>query len=192
MILKGCLSGISNECLKCLIRSLYPTELELQRLSTLHDMQKAISARRQSLLMAIFSPALDQEHMVNHHVDFWDPLFHSYLFSDILPCQFQLLQQPRPLLPLSLTKTTALFPLSCTPKKVSFSRKLRTVMGQLWSTPQVFSFCQRSQLCAAYYPMPEKICLIILSSLIFFFSRRTSHVPITFSRLEASLWCTLI
>lgn len=74
------------------------------------------------------------------------------------------------------------------PQKVPFSRKTRTIMGQSWSIPHVFSFSQRSQLCATYYPMPEKICCMQFQR--FFSSRRKSQVPITLSWLEVSLWCT--
>lgn len=127
------LKGWSLSHLKEVFSSLYLTELELQCLTTLHDMQQAISARPCIIVTATFSSALGQGLGVNFHADFLGPLFHSYIFSDIqisidtyiqifqifYPAHFRHFNSPD--LQTLLTKTTAqLAPPP--PPKVSFSK----------------------------------------------------------------------
>lgn len=139
--------------------------------------------------MAIFSPALGQGPIVNSHVDLWGLLFHSYLFSDILPCQLQLLQQPRPPTFPSLAETTALFPLSCTSEEVPFCRKTRTV----WDRCGAHLVCSPSlKEHSCLLPNTRKDLPYSFVQSKEFFPRRTGQVSITFLQLEVSFWCIII
>lgn len=111
---------------------------------------------------------------MNLHVDFWGPLFHSYLFLGMLPCQFQLPQQPKtPVCPslINWDYCFAWVPLSCTTEKSALQQQNRDEYGiVLEHTSYVSCLSKITAMCCLLSSAWKDLPHVVLSSLRVVFS----------------------